>query len=180
MNPWLALNRAIIGWRMIARGEPGWAAEFARNPAGLAMALAIFALMAFLAVAIASTQIGMPGFFAAIAAMLVLSIPVMAFALVLWATRRMLPDQRPVLDVLVPGIYAATGFVAIEGILALIGGPLVVLAWLGLGYLLYRLGRVAAHWHGGIAAGFAVLSVGLLVAMRLALYMVSSIPALSA
>ena len=56
----------------------------------------------------------------------------------------------------------------------MLGGPVVMLAWLGLAYMLYQLARAAAAWTVTISAGFAVLTVVLLVAMRLALYMLST------
>ena len=75
---------------------------------------------------------------------------------------------------LIPGIYALTAFLLVEGFLALFGGPIVMMSWLVIGYLLYRLARVSAGWNLGVAAGFAVLTVLLLVAMRVALYMLTS------
>ncbi|MNW22187.1 hypothetical protein D3C71_2235330 [compost metagenome] len=54
----------------------------------------------------------------------------------------------------------------------------MLLSWLVLGYLLYRLAQAAADWPMPIATGFAVLTVLLLVAMRQALYMLSSTAAL--
>jgi len=176
MKIWAILNRAIVGWQMIVRGEPGWRSQFTLTAAGLATALFLFAFMAFLAVAIASMNIGMPGGFGVLASMVVLAVPVIAFVLSLLCTRSFLKDPTPSLPVLVPGVYALTGFLLVEGMLAMIGGPVVMLAWLGTGYLLYRLARVAPGWSIGVSAGFAVLTVLLLVAMRLALYMVSTAP----
>jgi len=176
MNPWTALKNAVAGWRMIILGQPGWQEQFNRTAPGLAVALAVFAFAAFLAVVVASAHIGMPGLIGVVVAMLVLGLPVFALAIMVWVTRRMVRDEGPVQDVMVPGTYAATAFLLVEGILALTGGPLVMLAWAGLAYLLYRLARMATNWHMAIAIGFAVLTVVLLVALRLALYMVSNLP----
>jgi hypothetical protein len=174
MKLWTVFNRAIVGWQMIVRGEPGWRSQFTLTAAGLTTALFIYAFLAFLAVAVAATSIGMLGGFAVLAAMVVLAVPVIALVLSLLVTRNFLGNQAPLLPVLVPGVYALTGFLLFEGLLAMIGGPIVMLAWIGAGYLLYRLTRHALDWSRGIAAGFAVLTVLLLVAMRLALYMVST------
>lgn len=176
MKIWTIVNRAIVGWQMIVLGHPGWRSQFTITPAGLASALLVFAFMAFLAVAFASMSIGMPGGFGVLASMVVLAVPVVAFYLSLLGTRNFLKSQAPMLPVLVPGIYALTAFLLVEGLLAMIGGPIVMLAWLGTGYLLFRLARVALDWSIGVATGFAVLTVVLLVAMRLALYMVSTAP----
>ena len=62
---------------------------------------------------------------------------------------------------------------ALNGVYAL-GGPVVMLAWLAAGYLLFRLARMALDWTVGVAVGFAVLTVVLLVAVRLALYMLTN------
>ncbi|MGV8855442.1 MAG: hypothetical protein ACOH2L_12430 [Devosia sp.] len=174
MKLWSTLNRAIVGWQMIVRGLPGWRSQFTISAAGLATALIIFAFMAFLEIAIASMSVGMPGGFGVLASLIVLSLPVVALVATLMSTRNFLKSQAPVLPALVPGIYAMTAFLAFEGLLAMIGGPVVMLAWLVAGYLLFRLARLALDWTVGVSAGFAVLTVLLLVAMRLALYMVTN------
>ncbi|ODT83187.1 MAG: hypothetical protein ABS76_04495 [Pelagibacterium sp. SCN 64-44] len=176
MNPWSAIKDAALGWRMIILGQPEWTAQFNRTASGLAVALAVFAFAAFLAVIVASAHIGMPGLIGVVVAMLVLGLPLLALAIMVWVTRRTMRDAGPVQDVMVPGTYAATAFLLVEGLLALTGGPLVMLAWAGLAYLLFRLARMATNWHVVVAIAFAVLSVVLLVALRLALYMVSNLP----
>lgn len=176
MKLWTVLTKAIAGWQMIVRGQPGWRDRFTISAAGLAMALFVFAFTAFLAVAFASMSIGMPGGLGVLAAMVVLALPILALVVTLMMTRNFLKSEAPLLPVLVPGIYALTAFLLIEGLLAMLGGPIVMLAWLALGYLLFRLARLALDWTVGVAAGFAVLTVLLLVAMRLALYMVSNAP----
>lgn len=174
MKIWGAITDAIAGWMMILRGEPGWRERFSITTPGLIAALVVFAVMAFVAVAIASMSIGMPSVVGVLAAMFVLALPVTSLVVTVLGTRMVLKSEEPVYPVLVPGIYALTAFLITEGVLAMIGGPVVMLAWLGLGYLLYRLARVATGWNVGIAAGFAVLTVVLLVAMRMALYMLSN------
>ncbi|UJW84893.1 hypothetical protein [Devosia sp. SL43] len=178
MKIWSVITDAVTGWTMILRGEEGWRDRFRITAAGLFTALLIFAFVAFLAVAIASTSIGMPGPIGVLIGMFVLALPVTALVVSLLGTRIMLKSDEPVLPVLVPGIFALTAFLIAEGLLAMIGGPAVMLAWLAQGYLLYRLARVATSWNVGIAAAFAVLSVVLLVALRLGLYMLSNAAAI--
>lgn len=179
MKIWAALRNAVIGWAMLLRGEEGWRGRFAFTPAGFATALIIFIFTTFLAVAITSTGIGMPSLIGVVAAMFVLALPLTALVVVLLGTRMAMKSDEPVLDVLVPATYALTAFLLAEGFLAMLGGPVVMLAWLGVAYLLYRLVRVATTWNVAISAGFAVLTVVLLVAMRLALYMLSTASAAS-
>ena len=174
MKLWIILTDAVSGWTLIARNEPGWRERFTISAAGLVTALCIFVFMAFLAVAFTSMSIGMPSAVGVAAAMFVLALPITALVVTLLGTRIVLKSEEPMLPVLVPGVYALTAFLLAEGFLAMIGGPVVMLAWLGLGYLLFRLARVATSWNVGIAAAFAVLTVVLLVAMRLALYMLST------
>lgn len=174
MKVWAALSQALVGWMLILRGEIGWRERFALTGPGLMTALIIFAVIAFLAVALASMSIGMPSAVGVVVAMAVLALPVIALMVSLFGTQAMLKSRERLFDMLVPGTYAMTAFLLVEGGLAMIGGPVVLLSWLGLAYLLYRLARAATGWTRGIAAGFAVLTVVLLVTMRLALYMLSS------
>src|SRR5690606_29946065 len=152
MKLWIALRNAFAGWNKIVRDQEGWRGDFKLTNAGLSTALAIFLLAAFLAVAVTSMSIGMPGLFGVVAALFVLALPITALVVTLLGTRIALGSTQPANDVLVPGTYALTAFLVAEGFLAAIGGPVVMLAWLGLGYLLFRLARVAAGWHAGIAA----------------------------
>lgn len=177
MKLWAALSNAVAGWVLILRGQDGWRDRFSLTAPGLVTALFIFALAAFLAVAFASMSIGMPNAYGVAAAMFVLALPVTAFVVTLLGTRMLLKNEEPMLPVLVPGSYALTAFLLTEGILAMIGGPVVMLSWLALGYMLFRLTRVATAWNIGVAIAFAVLTVLLLVLMRSALYMLSSFSA---
>lgn len=174
MKIWTALSNAVLGWAMLLRGEEAWRDRFALTAAGLATALIIFIGATFLAVAITSMSIGMPSLVGVIAAMFVLALPLTALIVVFIGTRMTLKSTEPAMDVLVPATYAITAFLFAEGLLAMLGGPVVMLAWLGLAYLLYRLARATTDWAIAISAGFAVLTVVLLVAMRLALYMLST------
>jgi hypothetical protein len=174
MKIWTALRNATIGWVMLLRGEDGWRERFTFTVAGLVTALIIFVFTTFLAVALTSASIGMPSIVGVIAAMFVLALPLTSLVVVLIGTRMVLGSTGPALDMMVPGTYALTAFLLAEGFLAMVGGPVVMLAWLGLAYMLYHLARAAAAWTVTISAGFAVLTVVLLVAMRLALYMLST------
>lgn len=174
MKLWTALRDAFVGWLMILRGDPAWRGQFKLTLPGLATALAIFIFAVFLAVALTSMGIGLPGMLSVLAAMFALALPLVALALVFQGTRMALNSTDPALDVIVPATYALIAFLVLEGLLAVLGGPVVMLAWVALAYILYRLARAATAWNVAISAGFAVLTVVLLVALRLALYMVSS------
>ncbi|UXN73915.1 hypothetical protein N8D56_00540 [Devosia sp. A8/3-2] len=49
------------------------------------------------------------------------------------------------LDLMVPGTYVLVFYLVAGAILSLIGGPVLLLLWIALGYLLYRLARVTDH-----------------------------------
>ena len=173
-----AISNAARGWVLLLRGRDGWRDYFKLSASGLATALVLFIFITFLAVVMVAIGTDIPGLFGIVASMVALSLPLIAMALVLAGTRSAMRVTVPTYDMLVPGTYLLMAFVVVEGVLAsLIGGPIVLLSWLVLGYLLYRLARAATDWHAGISIGFAVLTVLLLVAMRLALYMLSSTPA---
>lgn len=174
MKLWSAITQATAGWLLIVRGKPDWQSHFALTLPGLVTALLVFALAAFLAVVFASMSIGLPSLPGVLAAMVVLALPLISFALTLVGTRMLLKSDAPLLPLLVPAIYALTAFLLIEGLLAILGGPIVMLAWIALAFLLFCLARAATGWNVGVAFCFAVFSVVLLVALRLALYMLSS------
>jgi hypothetical protein len=171
---WQALTDAVQGWIAILRGDEAWRDHFSLTSAGLGAALAIFAFIAFLTVALASMSIGMPQIVGVVIAMLVLALPLVALVIALYATRALARIDGPVLPILVPGAYTAAAFLVVEGVVAIIGGPVVMLTWAAFGYLLYKLARIAAGWNLGIAAGFAVLTVLMLVVTRIALYMLTN------
>ncbi|WP_108396017.1 hypothetical protein [Devosia submarina] len=174
MKLWGVLSDATKGWLLVMRGKPEWQEHFSLSAPGLVTAFLVFALAAFIALIFASMSIGVPSLPGFIAAMFVLALPILAFWLSLLTTRSMLKTNQPILPLMVPGIYALTAFLLIEGLLAMLGGPIVVLSWIALGFVLFRLARAATGWNVGVASCFAVFTVLLLVALRLALYMLSS------
>ncbi|MNL42149.1 hypothetical protein D3C87_1645880 [compost metagenome] len=106
------------------------------------------------------------------------SLFLVALVIGLFATRFAIRDQKPVLPVLVPGIYALIYYLILGALLNLTVGMLLPLLWLGLLYMFYRLGRAASGWTIGVSAAFAVLTVLLLVGTPIALYiMPAPIPA---
>ena len=174
MKLWAAITQAFAGWLLIVRGKPDWHSHFALSLPGLVTALLIFVLAAFLAVVFASMSIGLPSLPGVLAAMVVLALPLVAFVLALLGTRMVLKTDELLLPLLVPATYVLTAFLLIEGLLAMLGGPIVMLAWIALAFVLFCLARAATSWNIGVSFCFAVLSVVLLVALRLALYMLSS------
>ena len=96
----------------------------------------------------------------------------------IFGTRFAVRDHAPALPLLVPGVYALIFYLILGALVSLAIGFLLPLLWLGLVYMLYRLGRMAGGWTIGVSAAFAVLTVLLLVGTPIALYiMPAPIPA---
>lgn len=173
MKSFSLLRDAVLGWRAILLGDASWRQFFRLTPAGLGAALALYFGVVFIFLMVASLGVGVPTIAGFVAIMVAQALPVVALVLAAWITRRIVPTGAPLLDLAVPGVYALTAYLVLGWALSVLGGPVLVLLWLGVVVLFYKLARLAAGWSRGIAAGFAVLTVLLLVALSLALYMLS-------
>ncbi|QQR38559.1 hypothetical protein [Devosia rhizoryzae] len=174
MTLWLTLRDALTGWLKLLRDEPGWEAHFRLSRAGLVTALALFYLFAFLAVMLASLQVGVPTLPGFINIMLVQSLWLVALLIGIFVTRNFLRARMTVLPLLIPAIFALIAYLVLGTLVSLILGALLPLLWLGLAVLLFRLGRAAGQWTRGVSVAFAVLTTVLLVGLPMTLYMLSA------
>lgn len=174
MKIWGALTDAVAGWLMILRGEPGWRARFSSSLPGLVTALVIFFFSAFLAIAAASTAIGMPGASGVLDALLVHGIWITALFVSIRVTAMGVKSEVATLDLLVPGIYLLVGYLLAGSLLNLILPAIVLVLTLALAYPLFRLARAATGWSRGISAAFGAATVLLLVLVPQALYMLTN------
>jgi uncharacterized membrane protein (UPF0136 family) len=172
MKIWAALKNALAGWIAIIRGDADWQRHFSISAAGLATALVLFLVFAVLSIALATADVGIPSLFGLIIALLVQSLSIVALLASIFITRKLVPVPVQTLGLLVPGVYALIAYLIVGTILSLIAGPVLVLLWLGLAYLLFCLGWRTEGWNIGVAAAFAVLTMVLLVGMPVTLYMV--------
>lgn len=172
MKIWAALTASLAGWLAIIRGEADWQKHFALSSAGLATALVLFLFFALLSIALASANVGMPSLLGLIIAVLVQSLSILALLIGIQITRRMVPGETRLMTLLVPGLYALIAYLVLGTILSLLAGPVLVLLWAGLAFLLFCLGWRAGGWNIGVSAAFAVLTMVLLVGMPVTLYMV--------
>jgi len=172
MRIFSALRDAVQGWIAILRGEADWARHFTLTAAGLATALALFLFISIILIALVTLDTGLPGAFQIASGVFVQGLSVLALALGIFSTRRMVPGAASFLTLFVPGVYALIGYLLAGTVLSLIMGPGLMALWLVLAYLLYALGRQAGGWTKGVSAAFAVLTVVLLVGMPVTLYMV--------
>lgn len=177
MKIFAALKNAWQGWIQIVRNHEGWRALFRLNLSGLATALALYYLFSFLAVVLASLDVGVPTPQGLFNIMLIQSLWLVALALGVYGTRFAVRDTQPVLPVLIPGIYALIAYLVAGTLLSMVLGVLLPLLWLGLAWMFFRLGRMASGWSVGVAVAFAALTVVLLVGIPMTLYMlVAALP----
>lgn len=173
MKIWAALSEAFAGWMKILRGESGWQSHFALGPAGLATALVIYVFFALVSIAIASIGVNMPTLPGLAAGLVVQCLSLLALLLGALITRSAVPGRQPLLALIVPGLYALVCYLVLGTVFSMFGGFVLLILWLGLGYLFYRLARMAAQWSIGVSIAFAVLTMALLVGMPMTLYMLS-------
>jgi hypothetical protein len=171
MNIFKALQQAFYGWIMIVRGEAGWQDRLRFSGPGLATALVLFYLFAFLAVVLGSLNYGVPTLTDLLIFMLFQSLWLASLLIGQQGTRMAVGDRGPILPLLVPGVYALIFYLILGALVSLAIGFLLPLLWLGLIFMLFRLGRMAGQWSIGVSAAFAVLTVLLLVGTPIALYM---------
>lgn len=174
MKLWAALSNATAGWMMILRGEADWRERFALTAPGLATALIIFAFVAFLAIALASTAVGMPDLFGVIDALLVHGIWVTALFVTIRVTALIVKTAPPTLDLLLPGIYLLIGYLLAGSVINLIFPPAVMAMTIALAFPLYRLARMGSPWTVGVSVSFAAATILLLEAVPRTLYMLST------
>ncbi|SFV36539.1 hypothetical protein SAMN05216456_2525 [Devosia crocina] len=171
MKIFAALRQAGLGWIALIRNDVDWARHFALSLPGLVTALALFAFFALLSVALASAELGLPPLSGLLIALLVQSLSILALAIGILVTRRMVPGQGAFLALFVPGVYALIAYLIAGTILSLIAGPVLILLWAGLAFLLFCLARRAGGYSIGVSAAFAALTMVLLVGMPVTLYM---------
>lgn len=173
MKIWVALSNAFFGWLMLARGDAGWRQRFVLTHSGLVTALVLFVFFALISIALAAIGVNLPTVEGFIAGLLVQGLYIVALLVGIVGTRRAVPIAVPVLDLMVPGLYALVFYLILGTALSLLGGFALLVLWALLGFLLYRLGRMAAGWSVGVSVAFAVLTMALLVGMPMTLYMLT-------
>ncbi len=174
MKIWQILQQAFAGWLMILRGEPGWENQFRLTMPGLLTALVLFYVFAFLAIVLASFQVGVPTLGGFLDVMVVQSLWLVALLIGIFVTRNFLKSTGSALPLLIPGIYALIAYLVLGALVSIIVGILLPLLWIGLAYMFYRLGRVAGVWTIGVSAAFALLTLVLLVGLPMTLYMLAT------
>lgn len=163
------LRGAILGWIAIITGSEEWRKKFRFSTAGLIMALVVFLLVALIATLFEDMGESTSGF--AIGAALVVELmAVLAIVVASFVVKIATRSAGSVRELIIPGIYALVPYVIVRSALAAFATPAVALVLVGLGYLMFRLGRMAGPWRWPTALAFAVLVIVLLVGLPLTLY----------
>ncbi len=180
MNPLTEVKDAAIGWLDIIANRPGGAERFNRSSGGLANAVGFYFLLVLFTILVQGASAGFPGFDQILLGVVVNALPLVAIALVIWATLSALRSEVSLSALLVPATYALAFILLIGLPLSLFFGNVFANAMLGaLGYMLYRAARDIAKLGIGVSIAFAVLAIAVLVALPIGLYMLT-MPAIPA
>lgn len=174
MNPLIEIRNAAIGWLDLLGARPDAASRFNATRRGLVTMLATYLILVVVTRTIQSVALfgTAPGLDDLLVTLAINALPLLAIVLVISATVQFLRPPVTLLGMLVPAGYALSLILAIGLPLSLFGGGMFSAAMQGiLGYMLYRLARDIGKVSIGISAAFAILTVVLLVAIPLGLYM---------
>lgn len=174
MNPLIEIRNAAIGWLDLLGARKDAASRFNATRTGLWVMLGTYLALVVITRIIQAVALfgAMPGIEDLIVTLVINSLPLLAIYVVIYLTVMLLRPQVTLLELFVPAGYALSLILAIGLPLSLIGGGIFSAAMQGIfGYMLYRLARDIGKFSIGISAAFAILTVVLLVAIPIGLYM---------
>jgi len=174
MNPLREIGDAAIGWIDLIGPRGTAAGRFNASWAGLLTMLGWYCALVLLTRFIQSATLsgGTPTLVDLLFALLLNGLPMLVILAATAFTVRALAANIPVLAMVVPAGYALVLLLAIGLPLSLFAGSSFAPALQGiLGYMLFRLARQSGPLGLGVSIGYAVLTVVLLVAIPIGLYM---------
>ena len=174
MNPFDEIRNAALGLLDLLGARPDTASRFNATRQGLLTMLGVYFILVVLTRVIQSLALfgSVPGIEDLLVTLAVNALPLLAIFLVIFVTVRFLRPQAGLLAFLVPAGYALCAILVIGLPLSLFAGGMSSSVLQGiLGYMLYRLARDTGKFGIGVSIGFAVLSLLLLAAIPLGLYM---------
>jgi hypothetical protein len=174
VKPFIELREAAIGWLDLIGPKGTGIERFNASWPGLLIMLGwyfVFVLVTrFIQAAALAT--GIPGPVEIAVALVLNGLPLLVILASTALTVRALAPTSSAKKLMVPAGYALVFLLAIGLPLSLFVGSSFAPALQGvLGYMLYRLARQGGPFGIGIAVGYAVLTVVLLVAIPIGLYM---------
>lgn len=175
MRPFAELRDAFIGWLdLIGRRHDAAESRFDVSPNGLVtMLLWYFGAVILTSVIQSLVSFGaLPGVSDLAAALALNAVPMLTIAMAIFATARTLHPAVGFAGLFVPAGYALVLLLVIGLPLSFFVGSALAPALQGLlGYMLFRLARDLGKFSIGISVAFAILTVVLLVAIPIGLYM---------
>ncbi|HEY9010382.1 MAG TPA: hypothetical protein VIN06_05145 [Devosia sp.] len=173
MNALTELGNAAIGWLDLVGNRPNAREKFNLSRAGLVTMLGWYFVIVILVRLIQQAVLfgTLPGAEALLVTIAYNGLPLLVLWLVAFGTVRFLKPGLGILPLLVPAGYALT-FIVIVGLpVSLLSDAASAVLQGILGYMLFRLAREFGGFSFGVAIGYAVLSILLLVAVPVGLYM---------
>jgi hypothetical protein len=164
-------NNAAAGWYKLVMRQEGWRERFVLTRQGLWVAFAGYFGIVVLAILIQGALSGTadPGRLAA--SVVANSLPLVGAILAIVITVLILQVKVPMIEMMVPAVHALTLLLLAGFVLTIIGGILAPVLLALLGYMFYRGGREILSLSIVFALGYAALSIVLLVALPMSLYM---------
>lgn len=174
MNLLKDIGNAAIGWVDLIGNRPGGAERFNTTRQGLVTAVVLYLLLVMFTSIVQSVSLfgTFPRYDTLFVDLVLNALPLLAIFLIVFLTVQVLKPAAGLVGMLVPATYALVLLLAIGLPISLFFGSTFAAAMQGiLGYMLYRLARDIGKFSIGISIGFAVLSIVLLVAIPMGLYM---------
>ena len=173
MNALTEVKNAAIGWLDLLGSRPDAAARFNATRRGFITMLGVYFVLVIITNTIQAATLYStpPGIIDLVVSLGINALPLLAVFVVIVLTVRVLRAPVGPLALMVPAGYAL-GFVLAIGLPLSLFGVNFSAALQGiLGYMFYRLARDIGKFSIGISIAFAILTVVLLVAIPLGLYM---------
>lgn len=174
MNPLDDIKNAAIGWVDLLGARGTGAEKFNATRQGLVVAIAAyFLLVLFTSIVSSVSRFGaFPRYDSLFVDLVLNALPLLVIYFVVAVTVRFLKPEAGYYAMLVPPTWSLVFLLAIGLPLSLFFGNTFSAALQGiLGYMLYRLARDIGKFNVGVSIGFAILTIVLLVAVPLAVYM---------
>jgi hypothetical protein len=171
MNPTDHFVNAGAGWWALALWRPGWQGKFVTTRRGFLVALGFYFAIVAIAILVQGIFAGVPSIPELLFGLVFNGLPLLAALFALWGTIVFLGIKVPQMSAMVPVTYAMTFFLLAGIVIASLipAAAFVLLAILA--YLLYRAGREILGISVVFALAYAALSIVLLVALPMSLYM---------
>lgn len=167
-------NDAAAGWYKLVMRQPGWRDRFVLTTQGLLVALAGYFGIVILAILIQGALSGTADFARLALSIVANSLPLAGVVLAIVATVLLLQIKVPMIEMVVPAVHALTLLLLAGFVLTIVGGILAPVLLALLGYMFYRGGREILGLSIAFALAYAALSIVLLVALPMSLYMLGA------